>query len=120
MTLVTPSFVLSDYSMYPTKFSVSGGELLYYVLAGFLTWIFHSQITQIASQPREIVSNPEMTLNAFMVAFVIACVFDSAVHGSKLGGAQLAGACLLIAPGLFYDSYSYFKRCVREGSNKSS
>ena len=120
MTLVTPSFVLSDYSMYPTKFSVSGGELLYYFIGGVLTWIFHSQITQVASQPKETVSNPEMCLNSLMLAFVIACVIDSSAYGSKLGGAQLAGACLLIVPGLFYDSYCYFKRCVRESSGKSS
>lgn len=42
LTLVMPSFVLVDYSVYPTKFAVSGSELGYYVLSGLMTWCFHS------------------------------------------------------------------------------
>jgi len=119
MTLVTPSFVLSDYSMYPTKFSVSGEELLYYVICGILAWIFHSQITQVASQSYETVSNPETILNALMLSVIIAAILDSQMDGPKLEGLQLGGACLLIAPGLLYDSYCFFKRCVRENSGKT-
>jgi len=86
LTLVTPSFVLSDYSMYPTKFAVSGNELTYYVVGGLLAWLFHSQMTQVLCQPKETVSNPELCLHAFTVAFIGACIFDMHFYDSKLTG----------------------------------
>lgn len=86
MTLVTPSFVLSDYSMYPTKFSVSGNELAYYVIGGILAWCFHSQMSQVLSQPKETVSNPELCFHALIISFIIACIFDAQAYGLQLTG----------------------------------
>lgn len=112
LTLVTPSFVLSDYSMYPTKFSVSGNELTYYVIGGILAWFFHSQMTQVLCQPKETVSNPELGLHTLTVAFITACIFDWQVYDLKLAGLQAGAACLLIVPAVLYDVAAF---CQRQG-----
>lgn len=45
LTLVMPSFVLGDYSLNPARFTIGGKQMLYYIVGGLLTFLFHSQLT---------------------------------------------------------------------------
>ena len=45
LTLVMPSFVLGDYSVHPARLEIDRYEMLYYLLSGVSTWLFHKNIT---------------------------------------------------------------------------
>lgn len=51
LTLLMPSFALADFSRTPVKYDIDGYEVLYYFVGGVLTWLFHSQVTQLICLP---------------------------------------------------------------------
>lgn len=52
LTLVMPSFVLGDYSMHPARLEIDRFELLYYLISGVSTWLFHKNLMQVLMCPR--------------------------------------------------------------------
>ena len=50
LTLITPSFILSDYSLDPAPYIVLPHELAYFAICGLITWLFVSQFTQLLYQ----------------------------------------------------------------------
>lgn len=100
MTLIMPSFILGDYSVYPAKLTLSGDEMLYYFVSGVCTFFFHSQVTQMMSYPDS--HKSFIALYTLALAAVIGIIIDNS-KGNKLSGFQYIGAALIILPGLMFD-----------------
>ena len=47
MTLISPSFVFSDYSLHPAKLSIDRSEVLYYIVSGTTFWLFHANFSRL-------------------------------------------------------------------------
>lgn len=104
MVLVSPSFVLLNYSQYPTKFDVDRWELLYYLSSGVLTWLFHSQLTLIVSQPKMRVANPQNYIMAILViAYFGAVITDKIAFDKMPSSGNIVAACFMIIPALIFD-----------------
>ena len=107
MTLIMPSFVLGDYSLHPDKFMVDRYEMLYYFVSGVCFWLFHSQLTQILSQPEETLSRPELALYSLKIAVAGTIFLDYTWLGHYPDAKVLCGAFFLIAPSIVFDVYTY-------------
>ena len=101
MTLVMPSFVLSDYSMYPAKMTIDSNEMLYYFVSGICTFFFHSQLTHLMCLPNK--SKQYLCFYAIVLASLIAIGIDQAVFSHSLRSIQVIGICLLVIPGVILD-----------------
>ena len=104
-----PSFVLGDYSVYPTKFVIYKEEMLYYSVSGLLTFVFHSQFTQIMSQPANLLPFPSILLHALIVPYIAGLAFDSSSHDMENNGLPLVGAAIIVVTGIGYDCYRVSK-----------
>jgi hypothetical protein len=84
MTLVTPSMVLGDYSVYPSKMVIDGSEILYYFVSGMCTFFFHSQVSHLMSLPNR--SKSYLALYAIVLAALMAIAIDATSFGHPLTG----------------------------------
>lgn len=107
MTLVMPSFVLGDYSAHPGRFMIDRYEMMYYAASGVLFFVFHSQLTQILCQPREVILRPEIALYVLNIAVIGTVLLDYFWLGLKFTGPQLVGICILLFPSVVFDVYAY-------------
>jgi hypothetical protein len=82
LTLVMPSFVLGDYSINPAKFTIESSQMIYYILGGLLTFIFHSQLTQLAC----IGNNKKQYLSLYVIAIagLVSIAIDSMMFDVKM------------------------------------
>ena len=101
LTLVMPSFVLGDYSMNPAKFTIEGPQMVYYMVSGFLTFLFHSQLTQLACISNN--KKQHLSLYVLYVAGLVGMVIDSSVFEVQITGLQVLGVCLMLLPSVLVD-----------------
>lgn len=94
-TLVVPACILVFFSMHQTMLSYEWIQFLYFIVAGFLWWLFHSQFTQVMEQDTK-----NLYLPAIYIYLVMTVIVDVIMNQQLLDDYQLIACALIIGPNI--------------------
>jgi len=94
-SLLMPAFIFGHFSAYPTKLTYEGMHFVYFLIAGFLTWIGHLLMTHA-----EAVDTKNRTMLMIYAAVVWALLFDLAILGSPIRIQEIVAGILIVVANL--------------------